>query len=804
MSRINIEIEKLRSLNGILKETWEKNLSLPFQLKYNSLKMIEQSGINNLVYYYLLFHDKTYELARANLFIAFTDFSSMDTSILSDYRKRIKQIYPDFLNFKTLECANICLLGEGLMVKDDEDFESILERTAREMDDISNEEGVKIQVFRDVPYEKFDRYYQTLKPIGFYPALGFPKAVMDVRWNSIEEYFSDLKKKNRAADYYKQSFRIKEKFGIEYEFIRDYKKYKNELSSLWKQVYDKASEYEREYFTPEFFESAADMLRDSSEVLLMKYGDQIVAFSFNIFDEHTYYTMYWGVDYNFTNYKNAHLYKANNIFSLSRAIELGKKKLEMGITAYDPKLVLGAVAQPLVYFVRHRDSSEYSRTMAHLITDSIKQPDNFFHHPFKEDVLNRSNLIFISKEIKKLQLDYPDGDIFNKVSKYYKANMARLSGIYNYYPEFNTAQNSCVYLEDKKIVLLGTNSYLGAASNPEVMNAAKEAIDQYGTGCSGSPLLNGTLDIHKKLENELAEFLGREAVVICSTGYQTNLAGITALCGSEDVIVLDERSHRSLFDAAKLSGATYFVYRHNDMKNLEKVLSKLPGRNVLLVTDSVFSMEGTIPDLKAISELNKKYGSRLFVDEAHGIGVFGANGRGACEAAGIEKDVDMIMGTFSKSFASLGGFIAGDFRVIDHIKHKGSPHIFSASLPASVAATVRAVLKLIKEKPGMRKDIMDKAKFMGDSLEAMGYNARFLGTQIVPVILGNEILTLAAAKIFMDEGVYVNPVLQPAVPEIATGFRTSYIATHDWDDLKAALKIFEKYKHILGVSSNGK
>jgi 8-amino-7-oxononanoate synthase len=292
--------------------------------------------------------------------------------------------------------------------------------------------------------------------------------------------------------------------------------------------------------------------------------------------------------------------------------------------------------------------------------------------------------------------------------------------------------------------------------------------------------------------------MGTEAVALCSTGYQTNLAGLSSLLQQGDVALMDARNHRSLFDGVKLSGADCLIHRHADMDHLERLLKRTQGRRRLIVTDSLFSMEGTIADLQRICDLAEHYGARVFVDESHAVGVLGENGRGVCELQGVSQRVDIIMATFSKSFAALGGFLTGRFELIDYIKHNAGGHIFSASLPASVIETVRAVLRIIQNEPERRQGILQRARYMASSLQDMGYNAPYYGSQIVPVVFGNYTLTLAAYKHFMDCGVYVNPVGPPAVPEEFAGFRTSYIATHRLEDLERALDIFDQHRHDLG------
>lgn len=395
---------------------------------------------------------------------------------------------------------------------------------------------------------------------------------------------------------------------------------------------------------------------------------------------------------------------------------------------------------------------------------------------------------------ERIRLDQdglPEHDIFRKIDRQHKYTGLKLGGVYGFYPRFTGPQRSTVKAAELgEIVLLGTNSYLGLATHPEVVEASAEATRRYGTGCSGSPLLNGTLDLHVSFEQELACFLGKPAAVLCSTGYQSNLAAISALCESGDMIIQDALNHRSLFDAARLSGADFTLYRHNDMDHLARVLRRTEGRRRIIVVDAVFSMEGTVADLATIAELAHRHGCRVYVDESHALGVLGPDGRGASAALGVLARMDVVMGTFSKSFASVGGFIAGDRPVVDYIRHNGSGHVFSASLPPAAAAATHAALRVSRREPDRRARVLAAAEYMATGLARQGYQAEYHGTAIVPVILGNPTVAHAGYLRLMRSGVYVNPVAPPAVPEERSGFRTSYLADHRQSDLDRALHVF--------------
>ena len=789
----NIRVERFSSIAAVPPEVWNGGMTLPTPMQHKFLELVEKSGINNLRHWNLRMTTAGAELARANIFLSDTDFSTFDAKLPASARLTIKRWSPNFMTFKVLECGYFTMIGEGMVVREALAFREALRTVSREMDRIADEENADFLLIRDVPMTQYEAYHDILRPLGYYPILGFPNAVLPVCWDSLDGYLAALNSKTRLK--FRNSLKLKEKFDIDVEFTRDYAEHAATLAILWENVHRNAKDYSREFLDQGFFAHSASVLHENSEVLLFRHRGKIIAFMLNLYGADEYIVLDWGVDYSFEQYREANLYRAATVLSLQRAIELGKTRMELGITNYTPKMTLGAEIVPLVYFVRHRDNPRYSKTLAKLLSANIAQPDTGAHDALSRTGAERVDLQEIETRIKRDQCNIVEHDLFSKVDKYHRADSMRLAGIYGLYPEFRTAQDSCISLGEKQnVVLLGTNSYLGLATHPDVVSAAMRALEKYGTGCSGSPLLNGTLDVHRLLEEELADFLRREAVILCSTGYQTNLAGLSALCGPGDCVLMDARNHRSLFDGVRLSGADCLVYRHNDMAHLKTLLARTSGRRRIVVTDSLFSMEGTVADLRTICRLVKEFNARVFVDESHAIGVLGPGGRGVCELLGVESEVDLVMGTFSKSFAAIGGFLAGNHDVIDFIKHNAGGHIFSASLPASIVETVRAVLRIVRNEPERRVDILHKARFMATSLADLGYQAHYHGSQIVPVVLGSYTLALAAYCRFMEHGVYVNPVGPPAVPEEASGFRTSYIATHQWSDLERALEVFARHR----------
>ena len=324
-------------------------------------------------------------------------------------------------------------------------------------------------------------------------------------------------------------------------------------------------------------------------------------------------------------------------------------------------------------------------------------------------------------------------DIFKKCYEFQEAEKARQFGYYPYFHPVSSAEDTEVIVDGKSLVMLGSNNYLGLTTHPEVKKAAKEAIDVYGTGSCGSRFLNGTLDIHEELERELAEFVGKESALVFSTGYQTNLGIMSALLGRNDVVVLDKWDHASIVDGTRLGMAEVKRFKHNDMDHLRKVLDQIPeDKGILIVVDGVFSMEGDIANLPELVKIKKEYGARLMVDDAHSVGILGENGAGTAEHFGLTDEVDLIMCTFSKSFASLGGFVAGEAKVVDYIKHFARPMIFSAALPPAQAAAAKASLQIIKTDRKRKENLWENTRFWQEGLKKLGFD---IGETQTPICL---------------------------------------------------------------------
>ena len=390
-------------------------------------------------------------------------------------------------------------------------------------------------------------------------------------------------------------------------------------------------------------------------------------------------------------------------------------------------------------------------------------------------------------------------DIFEKCSKFTIAREAIAGGYYPYFIPLSESEGTEAVFQGRRLLMCGSNNYLGLTIHPKVRQAAQDAIARYGTSCTGSRYVNGNLEMHEELERELAEWVGKETALIFSTGMQVNLGTISALVSRGDVVILDKDDHASIVDGARLSWGETKRFRHNDMNDLERVLASVPEqKGKLIVVDGLYSMGGDLAPLPDLIPLCKRYEARLMVDDAHSIGVFG-NGRGTAAHFNLTEEVDLIMSTFSKSFASLGGFIAGDDDIIHYIKHHARSLMFSASIPPANVAAAKAALEIMRTEPERIERLNTLSARMRREFQRLGFNIGNSVSPIIPIIIGDDMRTIFTWKMLFDNGVFVNPVISPAVAEGHQLLRTSYMATHTDEQLDRILEIFEMVGKTVGL-----
>ncbi|MEE1096938.1 MAG: aminotransferase class I/II-fold pyridoxal phosphate-dependent enzyme [Bacteroidales bacterium] len=392
-------------------------------------------------------------------------------------------------------------------------------------------------------------------------------------------------------------------------------------------------------------------------------------------------------------------------------------------------------------------------------------------------------------------------DLRSRLAQYQEPQRVKDLGVYPYFRAIESEQDTEVTMNGKKILMFGSNSYLGLTNHPKIKEASIEAIRKYGTGCAGSPFLNGTLDIHVELEEKLAKFVGKEKAIVYSTGFHTNIGVIPTIVGRGDHIIGDELNHASIVEGRRLSFASYHKYKHNDMSSLESVLQKLPYESIkLIVLDGVFSMEGDVADLPSVIKLSEKYNASVYVDEAHSLGVFGEGGRGICNHFGLTDKVDLIMGTFSKSLATIGGFIATDAETINYLKHHSRSYIFSASISPAATASVIAALDVIKQEPERLKNLWEITNYSLSAFRSLGFEIGPTETPIIPLYIRDMDKTFIITQELYEQGVFVNPVIPPACSPNDTLIRFSLMATHTKAQIDEAVDklhaTFRKYEII--------
>jgi 8-amino-7-oxononanoate synthase len=390
--------------------------------------------------------------------------------------------------------------------------------------------------------------------------------------------------------------------------------------------------------------------------------------------------------------------------------------------------------------------------------------------------------------------------LFDKCKSFTKARELQAVGLYPYFRPISHSEDTVVVIEGKERIMMGSNNYLGLTHHPEVLAAAKQALERYGSGCTGSRLLNGTLDLHEQLERELAQFFGKESCLVFSTGYQANLGLISGLVGRGDVVFLDKLDHASIVDGAKLSYGETVRFNHGDLAALERKAQQVPaGTGVMIIVDGVYSMEGDIADVPNLLKIAQKYGAALALDDAHAVGVLGPKGDGTAAHFGVSDEVDIIVGTFSKSLASIGGFAAGSESVMHFLKHHSRPLIFTAALPPANTAGVLAALDILQREPERRECLWNNTRRLQHGLRSLGFDIGPTRTPIVPVLIGPLEKTFLFWRKLFEAGVFTNPVVPPAVPPSLCRLRTSLMATHTAQQIDHALEVFARLGKELGV-----
>ena len=781
-----IRMECFTAVGAVPIDAWERFVSRDaVGLELEHLRAVEESGINDIQPFYILGYQNLEPVGIAYCFSIQIDLAAMANAYPPKILSSVKQWKPDFMIARVIEVGHIASLGMTVEAPRTH-LPEFLRALNGVIGDIARQENADLCFFRDVPAARYPDF-SVLEERGYEPVPGFPVARMRLAWRSFDGYLAALKAKRRNNIRRRRAKLLATE--LEVEIIENYAPYSDRLAELWMNVARRNNGYVHERLIPAFFDSMCSRLPGRSHVVAIRRHQKIVAFGLNLVGDSEYFGMAEGMDYELRDTYD--LYANNMLEGIRVACEMGKTSYNIGITSYDFKTFIGADIHPCYYFVKAVRPADCSSVYIDMFRTIMPQPE-VSHRAFRDD--ERPVMAPSARAVTSPHQEKYSRDPFAKHLRYNRADAARMANLYTYCPIFESAQGPVIRHQGRNVIMLGSNSYLGLSTHPKLRNAMHEAIDIYGSGCSGSPLLNGTLDLHDRLSKKLARFTGKQKALVFSTGYQTNLGVVSSLVNRDDILIMDKRNHASLIDGARLSGATLVRYAHNDLESLYSALSKYADRPKLVVTDSLFSMEGTIIDLPGIVRLVRRYGARLMLDESHAIGVIGDTGRGVAEYYGMLDEIDIIMGTFSKSFASIGGFVAGNRKILDTLKHTSRSHIFSASLPPAAVAAVLAAIEIVDEEPWRRERVLESAKILADGLRSMGYEIGWSGGPIISVLCGHELIALAAYQQLFDDGVFVNPVTWPAVPKGREMLRISLMVTHDETMLAKALDVFRRAK----------
>jgi len=788
-----LDCEIYDSIKDIDPVVWDAVAPSATGLRHGVLQTFESSEINALRCNYLLFkNEEKKAIAKANLYQVSMDFTSIDKNLSQQARHILKKWHPDFLNFSMIECGLFAMNGDGLVVTDNDMHESVIKETVNVMQKIADERNLDLLVMRDVPLERFDLYNDILEKKGFFPVSGFANAVLDIKWDSLDDFLDALNSKDRYK--LKAALKIEEKYNIRIEITNEYEKLSPQMARLWKNVNSAATEYSREQLDEKFFRCAAQLTGKRSEVVAFYSEDRLVAFMWNLVGEEDYHMADWGVDYEFPQYKEANFYRVASLLSLERAMALGKKRMQLGITNYIPKKLLSAKMQPLVYFIKHKESHEYSRTVSRMMTDAIDQPEPL---DYVENTSRWSSICATASkyksELRRIQSDYRENDCLSQVESSYDISLLQVGGMYSFYPKL---------MDSADQIQLSGNNYTGSMHSEGVSNSITGNTALQGFHVQSSAFFSGARQEEIKLVELLCKTLGQESAVIVGSGYMSHLAALSVLARENVAVFMDQNNSPALWDAVKLGGAEAIAYSHLDYGHLKVVMAENIHKPALIVSEGIFALEGDQADINALCEIRNIFGARLYIDESCSFGFKGERGEGLCASLALGKKVDMIAGSFSQMFGLEGGFIAGSSRVIEHVKHVSSPLLISNGIPHAVLLNITDAISLrLAKQDNMVMELVDNSRNLAMQLEKLGYSIRFNQYPIINLILGDPMLALCVQKHCLNQGIIVTALIPPIVPETSSGIRLSLHNGLSQVDGERIVSIFSAIKKDIDESN---
>lgn len=775
--------KRFDSILDVPENQWNAVVPRATGLRHNVLQTFELSRVNNLICHYLAFEQDNQWIGKANLYEISMDFASLDKNLSPHARRLIKKWFPDYLNLSMAECGLFAMNGDGIAVKDAHHLTQVIPLIHSELQSIAIEKNLDLLVFRDVPLEQYSIYEKILVPLGYAPSAGFTNAVIDIRWNSIESYLESLNSKDRYK--LKTALKIEEDFGIRVEITSDYKHLAKQMADLWRNVNASSDDYNREQLDEAFFYEAGARLKNNSEVILFYAAEKLVAFMWNLVGTEDYHMADWGVDYDYPQYREANFYRAASMISLRRAIALGKQRMQLGMTNYTPKKLLGAQMQPLVYFIKHQKNSHFTTVVNRMITDAIEQPPELNYYPAGSWPLDTMTADEYKSIFTQKLLDYPTNDAFAKVEVNYDIDILKLGGLYGFYPDTETVN-----------LPLSSGIFVNYSQYPDVIAAANNAWVNAKTTFNGAPFFSGESDATRALQFKISQAVQQQAVQLLPNGNLIHQTALAPLLDSSCLVLLDEQTSPGIWEAVGPAGCEIKTFAHQNLSDLEAILTENSGRKILIIAETLFPLFGDKTDIDAFVKLKQQYGARLYVDESFTLGLCGKSspdahcGFGLSAQLGVSDQVDVIVASTLPGFGIDAGFVAAPTKVVEHIRHQATSLLFAGSLSAAQLAVLSTAFDLAANRLMVDSELFTKAEFLTGKLIEQGFNAAIYQSPIVNLIFPDFMITLAVQKKLLQLGVAVAAIGQPLLPPEMSVIHLNLYEDITWEELEELVDIF--------------
>lgn len=775
--------KRFDTILDIPEHQWDAIAPRATGLRHNVLQTFELSGVNDLNCHYLTFEQNHQWIGKANLYEVSMDFASLDKNLSPHARRLIKSWLPDYLHLSMAECGLFAMNGDGIAVKDPQHLAQVIPLIHNELQTIANEKNLDLLVFRDVPLDQYDIYEKILVPLGYAPSAGFTNAVIDIRWDSIETYLESLNSKDRYK--LKTALKIEEDFDIRVEITADYKHLAKEMADLWRNVNASSDDYNREQLDEAFFYEAGVRLHNNSEVILFFAGEKLVAFMWNLVGTEDYHMADWGVDYGYPQYREANFYRAASMISLKRAIELGKQRMQLGMTNYTPKKLLGAQMQPLVYFIKHQKNSHFTTIVNRMITDAIEQPPELNYYPAGSWPLDTMTSDEYKSIFTQKLVDYTTNDALAKVEANYDIDILKMGGLYGFYPDMETLNQP-----------LCSGIFVNYSQHPDVIRAAKDACSQAKVTYSGAPFFSGESDATRALQLKISQAVQQQAVQLLPNGSLIHQTALPPLLDASCLVLLDEQTSPGIWEAVGPTGCEIRTFAHQNFSELEAILAENTGRKILIIAETAFPLFGDQTDIASLVHLKQRYDVRLYVDESLTLGLHGKNlpnthyHLGLSAQQGVSDQIDVIVASTLSGFGIDTGFVAASSKVIEHIRHQATSLLFAGSLAPIPLAMISTALDLAAHRLTTDPELFSKAEFLTGKLIAHGFNAALYQSPIINIIFTDFMLTLAVQKKLLQLGVAVGAIGQPLLPPEMSVIHLNLYDDLSWEQLEIVVDFF--------------